>query len=476
MLFSSTVFLFLFLPLVLALYALVPRSARNVTLLLASLLFYFWGEAFFLLVMLASIAGNHVFGLLVDRARTRVAAKRLVALAVVLNLGLLCGYKYLDWLFENLDALLVAFGAAPLGWEGSQRLPIGISFFTFQALSYVVDVYRGDARVQRNPLDLALYVSMFPQLIAGPIVRYHEIEAQLRERSASLERFGQGVRRFVIGLGKKVLIAAPLQVPVDLVFDGLAPEQLTTPLAWLGVLCYTFQLYFDFSGYSDMAVGLGHMFGFELPENFDYPFVARSVRGIWRRWHISLTTWFRDYLYIPLGGNRAGELRTLFNLVLVFVLVGLWHGASWSYVVFGLYHGLFLVAERRWWGRVLALAPRPVQHVYTMLVWVVGLAIFRSASLAQGGRHLLAMLGLHDAIDPAPLFDHLTNHVLFVLPIAAVGSLPTARLIRRSLDGARILPGGTGRAVTLVSVSVVFVLSALVMAATTHQPFIYFRF
>ena len=378
MVFSSTVFLFLFLPVVLLLHTVAPRALKNTVLLVASLIFYFWGEKFFVLVMLASIGANYVFGLLIDRWRGREAARAVLAFAVFANLALLVGYKYTGWLVENLNVLLLRAGSEPLAFSGSRHLPIGISFFTFHALSYVIDLHRGHARVQRNLFDLSLYIALFPQLIAGPIVRYAQIEHQLSERRADLERVAYGVRRFIIGLAKKVLLATPLQVPVEGIFDQLPSGELTTAIAWLGVVGYMLHLYFDFSGYSDMAVGLGHMLGFKFPENFNYPFVARSVRDLWTRWHISLTTWFRDYLYIPMGGNRHGALRTHLNLVTVFVLCGLWHGARWNYILFGLYHGIFLVLERLESLQFLRRVPVFVKHVYTLVVWLFGLAIFRN--------------------------------------------------------------------------------------------------
>jgi len=477
MLFSSTVFLFLFLPLVLLAHYLTPRAEKNLVLILASLVFYFWGEAFFVFVMLASIAANYGFGRMVAGSRTRAGAKRVVALAVVLNLALLCAYKYVDWLLANLDVLLLAIGVSPIEFETQERLPIGISFFTFQALSYVIDVYRGDARVQRNPFNLALYISMFPQLIAGPIVRYRAIADQLENRSVPMSRFALGVRRFVVGLGKKVLIAGPLQVPAMAIFDTLPAENLSAAVVWVGVLCYTLQLYFDFSGYSDMAVGLGHMLGFELPENFDYPFVARSVRDIWRRWHITLTTWFRDYVYFPLGGSLGSSWRTYLNLVSVFVLVGLWHGARWNYVVFGLYHGVFLVLERqRGWSSALARAPRALQHGYTIAVWVAGLVIFRCSSLAQTRSFYSVMLGFEQGGRPAPAWDYLTTETLIVFPIAILCSLPVLRFLRERIDRSGSLPATTSPVLALVCVFAVFLLSVMVMAATTHHPFIYFRF
>jgi len=469
MVFSSTLFLFLFLPVVLLAYQVTPRPAKNGVLVAASLVFYFWGERFFVVVMLASILANYGFGLAVERWRGRAGGRAVMALAVAANLGLLVVYKYADFLLENLNALLGAVGAAPLARATPSHLPIGISFFTFQALSYVVDVWRGDARVQRSPFRLSLYISLFPQLIAGPIVRYREIEQQLDERQVDLERMAHGVRRFVIGLAKKVLLATPLQGTVEAIFDQLPASQLTPSIAWLGACAYMLQLYFDFSGYSDMAIGLGHMLGFRFPENFRYPFAARSVRDLWTRWHISLTNWFRDYLYIPMGGNRGGELRTYRNLVTVFVLCGLWHGASWNYVLFGLYHGVFLVLERFPRLAPLGRGPRPLQHAYVLATWLFGLALFRSPGLDRAAAMWASMIGASPGAGLRSVHEFLTPEVAFTLPVAFVASLPVLPWVLRRLPERAAFAG-------TAAVAGLFTLCAVYLAASTHHPFIYFRF
>ena len=341
MLFSSTIFLFLFLPIVLGLTYVVPRRVRNVLLLAASLFFYAWGETFFVGVMIASILANYVFGLLIGKYRGGRAAKVSLVLAIVVNIGLLFAYKYTNFFVANLNRLLASLDLDPLGWDphvNPIHLPIGISFFTFQALSYVIDVYRNNANVQRKPLDLGLFISLFPQLIAGPIVRYQHIEKQLTERRITLDGVSHGIRRFVIGLGKKVLVANTIAVPVDLIYD-LPAGQLTPALAWLAAIGYVIQIYFDFSGYSDMAIGLGRMLGFHFPENFLFPYTAKSVREFWNRWHVSLSTWFRDYVYIPMGGSRCHPIRMYINLVSIFLLCGFWHGANWTFIFWGAYQG-----------------------------------------------------------------------------------------------------------------------------------------
>ncbi len=384
MVFSSPIFLFLFLPITLGVYFVLPKRARNIWLLAASLVFYGWGEPKFLAVMLASIVCNFLLALWIARLADRRHARLVLALAVTVNIGLLVAFKYTDFIVQSLNAGLGALAVPPLTVPAI-ALPIGISFFTFHALSYVIDVYRGDARALRNPFDMGLYISLFSQLIAGPIIRYHDIAAQLQERSVTRSLFARGVRRFIVGLGKKVLIANTLAVSADLIFT-IPGDQLTMGLAWLGVLCYALQIYFDFSGYSDMAIGLGLMFGFRFLENFNYPYISQSLTEFWRRWHISLSNWFRDYLYIPLGGNRVAPWRVYLNLVIVFFLCGLWHGASWNFVVWGLFHGTFLVIERMGLARRMAEWHQPFRHVYAMLVVLVSWVFFRADSLPAAWR------------------------------------------------------------------------------------------
>ncbi|MBE0586337.1 MAG: MBOAT family protein, partial [Desulfofustis sp.] len=332
MVFSSTIFLFVFLPLVLLSYMVAGRKFRNVILLAASLLFYAWGENVFVLLMLISIALNYCFGLLIDHSQQRGWSGKIpLILALLTNLGLLGFFKYANFLIDNLNTILINLDFEPVEMQ-AVHLPIGISFFTFQALSYVIDLYRGQASVQKSPINVALYISLFPQLIAGPIVRYHDVAEQIVHRTTRFDDFTYGIRRFIIGLGKKVLVANVLGRTADYMFS-LPADSIPAGLAWLGAVSYTLQIYYDFSGYSDMAIGLGRMFGFRFLENFNYPYAAQSIREFWRRWHISLSSWFRDYLYISLGGNRHGATRTYVNLMIVFFLCGLWHGASWTFVV-----------------------------------------------------------------------------------------------------------------------------------------------
>jgi alginate O-acetyltransferase complex protein AlgI len=398
MVFSSSIFLFLFLPGVLLVHFLLPSRFRNLWLFIASLFFYAWGEVIYSLVMLASIAINYTFAMLIGRQLERRNATTLLRLAVSTNLLLLIVFKYANFIAAQMNCLLTWLGIGSVELVEPIHLPIGISFYTFQAMSYVIDVYRGEVEVQRDPLKVGLYITLFPQLIAGPIVRYRDIAAQILSRSIQFADFTYGVRRFIIGLGKKVLIANTLAGPADKIFS-CAPENMTPAVAWFGVACYAMQIYFDFSGYSDMAIGLGRMLGFRFLENFNYPYIARSMTEFWRRWHISLTTWFRDYLYVPLGGNRRGPLKTYANLLTVFLLCGLWHGANWNFALWGLFHGFFLIIERAKWNWHTPISLRPLAHVYVALVCMISWTFFRADTLANAFSLLSLMFGIvHTAL------------------------------------------------------------------------------
>ncbi|MGE3803826.1 MAG: MBOAT family protein, partial [Gemmataceae bacterium] len=413
------------------------------------------------------------------------ARRGLLVLALFINLGMLAFFKYAGFCVEQLNALLTACGLEPL-YLRTPHLPIGISFFTFQALSYVIDVYRGVVTPQRNPLHFGLYLSLFPQLIAGPIVRYRDVAAQIAARVVTREGFALGVQRFIIGLGKKMLLANTLAAAADRAF-ATPPGDLSLAAAWLGLFCYSLQIYFDFSGYSDMAIGLGKMFGFDFLENFNYSYVARSITEFWRRWHLSLSSWFRDYLYVPLGGNRQGTRRTYANLMIVFLLCGLWHGASWTFVAWGAYHGLFLVLERLGLGRRLEQVGLPVQHAYTLLVVMAGWVLFRADTLALAMSYFEALLGLGAGGLWSPLvLEHCTLETLLVLLIAVPGATPVLPTLRawaaRHFESWReqerlawpleIAYHGLGT----LGLGTVFALSACSLAGGTYNPFIYFRF
>ncbi len=513
MVFSSITFLFLFLPLFLVLYFAVsvpvsnrPASqtvrARNLVLLIASMGFYAWGEKLFLLVMLYSTLLDYFVGLiLVDRigkswskpiallepggSRTAVQ-KTALGLSIVGNLTVLAIFKYFNFFVGSISSVLATIGLdGPVANEAIKlALPIGISFYTFQSMSYTIDVYRGEVKATRNLIDFACFVTMFPQLVAGPIVRYRDICDQLERRSSQSSDFVDGIRRFILGLGKKVLIANVAAAPADRIF-ALPDQQITFVLAWIGVAAYTAQIYFDFSGYSDMAIGLGKMLGFRFPENFNYPYVAQSVQDFWRRWHISLSTWFRDYLYISLGGSRFGAARTYLNLVAVFFLCGLWHGASWTFVVWGLYHGAFLVLERVGLRRLVKTLPRPIRHLYVLIVVMVGWVVFRAETFTQARVFLGAMFGLADVSQVSYAVGELIGPqelvVAFAAVIASMPLLPWATLIlsRRLAQTATLHQTVIRFGISfsrVVVLAAIFLSAVSWLAAGTYNPFIYFRF
>jgi len=475
--FASPIFLFLFLPLALAAYFAVPRGWRNGVLLVASLVFYAWGEAPYIALVLGSVAFNYAIGGAIGRAEDATVRKRWLATGIAGNLTALAIFKYANFAVANINALAPILAVTPLA-AAAIPLPLGISFFTFHAISYVVDVYKGNAHPERNLPRFALYILLFPQLIAGPIIRWRDIAAQLPVREQRLADFAYGVRRFVLGLGKKVLIANTLGHAADRIF-ALPTSELTTPIAWLGLVCYTLQIYFDFSGYSDMAIGLMRMFGFRILENFNYPYVSRSIREFWRRWHISLSNWFRDYLYIPLGGNQRGERRAYSNLIVVFLLCGLWHGASWPFVLWGMWHGIFLVIERAGLDRLLRRLG-PLAHVYALLTVMGGWVLFRCEKLEQAVDYYAALVGVADG-DPVrrPLVEFLDPLVLLTLVIGVVFATPLARTLGRWRDR---VSGSGGVAAGLVLgldtawLAAVFLLASAFLAAGTYNPFIYFRF
>ncbi|WP_394843154.1 MBOAT family protein [Pendulispora brunnea] len=454
----------------------MPFAARNAVLLLASLLFYAWGEPRFIIVLLASVSLNYALGLLVERYHQGISGKLVLFGAVAINIGLLIFYKYAAFAVEAVDSFrILAFPrAAPLTM-GHIELPLGISFFTFHQLSYVIDVRRRQATAQRNPFLLALYIAFFPQLIAGPIVRYHEIAHQLIRRHVDTVRFAAGAERFILGLGKKMLIANTVAVSADAIF-GLPAEQLATPLAWLGIVCYSLQIYFDFSGYSDMAIGLAALFGFRFPENFDYPYVSASLTEFWRRWHMSLSRWFRDYLYIPLGGNKGSPLRTYANLAIVFFLCGLWHGASWTFVVWGIYHGAFLVMERAGLAKVLSQWPRALQHAYALLAIMMGWVLFRVDSLGHAGVYFRALAGL----GPRAHYNgsiYLDSERALAILVGIVASAACLPAVRRALvQRADAMSANMASTVRVAGFGLVFLGCAIKLSANTYNPFIYFRF
>jgi len=471
MVFSSSIFLFFFLPLVIAGYFLVWENHRLYFLLFASLFFYAWGEPKYVLVMLLSIAINYTFGLFIHTSISappkKIPAKILLILAVTCNLGILFYFKYLDFTLNTINRVFNTGLALR-----NIVLPIGISFFTFQGMSYVIDLYLQKVKVQKDPVKLAFYISFFPQLIAGPIVRYIDIEKQIYERTESVEKFVSGTRRFIIGLAKKLVIANSMGYVTDLIFANQAMEN-TPATAWLGVICYAFQIYFDFSSYSDMAIGLGRMFGFEFLENFNYPYISKTITEFWRRWHISLSSWFRDYVYIPLGGNRKGNVYA--NLFIVFVLTGFWHGASFNFLAWGLWHGLFLVIERLFTAReVKNKYLVPLRYASTMLIVVIGWVFFRSPGLRYALSYLGIMFGIVQPENVGfTVSYYLSPKIIFMVCLAALASTP---VLKQAGILFKIQNNINLQKITSALLIVLFFVCIVIVTSTSYNPFIYFRF
>ena len=465
MVFSSVIFLYGFLPLTLLGYFLVPKKLKNYLLLAASLFFYAWGEPRFVLIMLASILCNWAAALLISKG-SKGLRKLILAAAVTGNIGLLFLFKYLNFTTENLRLLF----HTDLIRQTRIQLPIGISFFTFQALSYVIDVYRGEDP-QKNLFNLALYISLFPQLIAGPIVRYHTIAEEIRNRKTTLEDFSEGAFRFVIGLGKKTLFANSLAILADMAFEAAKTSSMTFTMGWIGAIAYSLQIYFDFSGYSDMAIGLGRMFGFHFSENFNYPYVSKSVTEFWRRWHISLGTWFRDYVYIPLGGSREGNGKTIRNLFIVWTLTGIWHGANWTFIVWGLMYFFALAAERFILYRN-SRKPGIIGRIAALLLILIGWVIFRADDLGHAGAYLSAMF----TVQPVTAIEafEIQKYLPILLP-AAIGATPLISRAGRKIGAIR---NGKHKLQVLKAFSmlIIGVLSAACVISSTYNPFIYFNF
>ena len=466
MLFSSVPFLYYFLPATLLLYLVAPRRLKNAVLLLVSLVFYAWGEPRYIAVMLASVALGYVFGLLIERFRGKRAAKVFLALSVASSLAFLVYFKYADFFITNWNA--VTGFAVPLL---EIALPIGISFYTFQILSYTVDVYRGEVSAQKNPIDLAAYITLFPQLIAGPIVRYSDVDRQLGERTHTLDKTALGIRRFVLGLAKKILIADALAAFCS---DFSASGEKSVLFFWLYAVAFSLQIYFDFSGYSDMAIGLGRIFGFDFPENFNYPFISGSITEFWRRWHISLGSWFRDYVYIPLGGNRVSKARGLFNIFVVWMLTGFWHGASWNFIFWGLFFAVWLLAEKLWLLPYLKKA-KVWNHLYVLILVLFSFVLFASEDMETLLFNVKGMIGLGGvpAVTAATLYYLRSYAVIFV--IALVGSTP---LFKRALGA--IMERRFGERAVNVAEPIILTVLLLVMTGYlvdgSFSPFLYFRF
>ena len=475
-------FLFFFLPLALIAYLVTPGRYRNLSLLLIGLIMYEWSEGKYVTVLAACAAVNYLLGLCLEQFNKQKASAHDLGLlplilSISVNLGILVFFKYVDFVASNLSEVIDLVGWLPI----APRVPIGLSFLTFRALSYVIDVYRGDVKAERSPTRFLTYVALFPLMVAGPIVRYRDIADQLVGREVSVNKFARGVRRFAIGLGKKVLVANTVATIADQIF-GLPSIELSVCVAWFGVIAYTLQIYFDFSGYSDMAIGIGLMLGFEFPENFNYPYVSKSVREFWKRWHITLSSWFRDYLYIPLGGNKVGEYRNYLNLAIVFVLCGLWHGANWTFICWGLWHGIFLIMERTRFGKFLGLIGPPSKHIYTLLVVIVGWVFFRSENVSQALGYLMAMLGFAPH-GTGSVTEYLDVKVAVILIVGIIGSTPVAQTVSKIQARYKLARSGvagiTGPLIMGLDVAYIFLimgLSIVSLSGTTYNPFIYGKF
>lgn len=466
MVFSSTIFLCVYLPLVLLGYYICPKKGRNLFLLIVSLVFYAWGEPKYVFLMIFSILVNYIFGRLMDKHReNKKRMKLMLVLSVVIDLGLLSVFKYTDFIITNVNAIFgSSFDLLKIA------LPIGISFYTFQAMSYTIDVYRDDVRVQKNLIDFGMYITMFPQLIAGPIVRYADVQDQLAERSVTTADFSEGVMRFVVGLGKKVLLANQMGAVWSEIY-ALGGD-VSALMAWTGAIAYTFQIYFDFSGYSDMAIGLGRMFGFKFPENFRYPYQSVSITDFWRRWHITLSTWFKEYLYIPLGGNRCGLARQALNLLIVWSLTGFWHGAGWNFVMWGLYYFVILFIEKLFLLKALDKLPKLFRHVYALLLIVIGWVIFASDDVGVLLPYLGSMFGANGAVGGMDVYTLFTKAVLLIICCVASTELPKRLFL--SATGAM----NEKAAFTIKSVMTIalLALSMILLIGDSYNPFLYFRF
>lgn len=469
MLFPSEVFLFVFLPVVLAIYYGLLRktkNAKNIFLLVASLFFYAWGEPVYVFLMIATILLNYIYGLLVDAFREKkVAATIVLWLMVLTNIGILGWFKYSGFIASQVNRFL-HLGIA----EPNVLLPIGISFFTFQAMSYVIDVYRGNGKVQKNPLQVGLYVSLFPQLIAGPIVRYETVAQQIESRTENVKDFSEGVTRFCIGLGKKVLIANNMALVADAAFQLMINGELQAcvGMAWLGAISYTLQIFFDFSGYSDMAIGLGKMFGFHFEENFNYPYISTTVSEFWRRWHMSLQTWFRDYVYFPMGGSRVSKPRLIFNLFVVWTLTGIWHGANWTFIAWGLMYFVILTFEKLtglskknyWWG-----------HIYTMILVILGWVIFRATNISEAFTYIKAMFGIGaKGFMDKSVWAYIKQNWLYYI-FAVVSCMPIMKKLDEKLKENKIW-----QIVYTVGIVAILFTSVSFVINNAYNPFIYFNF
>lgn len=467
MLFSSVTFIFYFLPITFILYYMVPNKAKNYILLLVSMIFYAWGGLLYFPLLIVSIMMNYIFGLNIEKYKDNKQKSKIVLIcSIIFNILFLGVFKYSNFIVDNINIFFNTSFNIP-----TIELPIGISFYTFQAMSYVIDVYRKDGKVQKNIFYLALYISMFPQLVAGPIVRYETVDKQIEKRSYSFDKFNLGLERVVKGLFKKVIISNTIGELASIIY-GLPYAEMTVATAWIGAIAYTFQIYFDFSGYSDMAIGLGKMLGFDFLENFNYPYISKSVSEFWRRWHISLGSWFKDYVYIPLGGSRNGSVKLYRNLAIVWLITGVWHGASWNFILWGVYFGVFIILERAFLQNILNKLPNVIQHIYLMIIVIFGWVLFSQEDIASTIEYIKVMLGLgnYKIINDYTVFY--IKEYWIIICIAIVSSIPILQQIKNLDIKIRKIIDLTRPIVIILS----FTLVTIYLLNSTFNPFIYFNF
>jgi len=475
MVFASPLFLFMFLPITIIIYFILGKKLKNFWLMLVSIGFYSWGGANYAIIILISILLNYIIGIQIGRHKNNNRRKKQwLILGLVLNFGILGYFKYFNFFIDNVAKIGQLFYPQFLMVSKPILLPIGISFFTFQIVSYIIDVYRDDVAPQKNLINLALYILLFPQLIAGPIVRYIDIEKQINNRKVTMENFNHGIQRFIIGLSKKVLISNSTGFIADYIFNNREFYN-NMGLTWIGVICYALQIYHDFSGYSDMAIGLGRMFGFDFLENFNYPYISKSIKEFWRRWHISLSTWFRDYLYIPLGGSKNGKLKTYRNLLIVFFATGLWHGASWNFIVWGLFYGVFLIVERGKFGELMDKMPIILQRVYTMIIVLIGWVFFRAADLSSALQFIRGMFSFHFQ-GFYSIYNVVDYEALAFVCLGIVFSTPIARNLGKFIKNKVGSHDNLLELIWSFCLIPVFLVSILYITGSYFNPFIYFRF
>lgn len=480
MVFSTSIFIYLFLPITLIIYYLMPKKGKNLIILLSGLLFYSWGEPIYVIVMLISTMIDYFAGLIMNHFEGRKVPRRIcLIVSIVMNLGLLGIFKYSGFIAENINAIagtqiidinnMNFFGIEYLPMN---MLPIGISFFTFQSMSYTIDLYLGNVKVQKNPISFAAFVTLFPQIVAGPIVRYDDVAKELDDRSITIDLIYDGIVKFIIGLSKKVLIANSIgALWTSIKATDIANVSVVS--SWLGILAFTFQIYFDFSGYSDMAVGLGKMMGFNFPKNFDYPYLSKSISEFWRRWHITLGAWFKSYVYIPLGGNRKGMARTIFNLAVTWFLTGVWHGASWNFILWGTLYGVVIILEKLFLGKLLDKIPDIFGHIYTMLLVILGWVLFDTADLPTAGAYIAKMFGFGGGafIDSTAMYQIATYGITFIICIIGCTNLPKLAVEALKKKSAVLVNYG-GIAV----ITGMFIICAAYLVDQTYNPFLYFNF